>query len=644
MLPSSPGGSRFSGIVFQGADDDNVTEISDYSDYKIWPSYHYEDEASCYEGEAEAEEYDEKIEDEEETGKEERERLKPQELIDIFADLVRQFRDKRAERIAAKAEERKEKLRQLIGLKKKTEGSEETLITPEEEIDDDGTVLSSDGSLYNCLKDIEISNSQLKLRDLDVAFPVPDDPGVIPAFWIIRDHSDSYTDCVDLFVDLVKRAKIQPIKAVEEMLLSNKIGLQYYGINPRIVRPLCEALMSNHTVEVIDLTGNWLSEDACYHLSDLLQKNNNIHTLLLAGCRIGPKGAWRLHDGIMDNATLTKLDLSDCNIGAEGMEYIGAAVCQNRGLMDLSLNDNHLDESCANHLQQLITSSDTLTCLRLSWNSLYTAETWSKLCRAIEVSDTLVNLDLSWNALGQECANHLRLLLSRSPLLKKLNLRGNRFKDKDAAIIAKGLSRNKVLEKLYLGDNPLKADGAITLIRSVTPQMTPESELRLLDLTNIWAKKDVLVELQTIEESRPWLKIKLGGILSNYEIKGPNVAMLLFKRANFEAMRPKRKRQRKNFGHFVLSLEEKSVSRTGFMELVKNFKLKLSPTLVEEIAKEFIGPKNTVDLKLLKSVYMKQYPETEPLPEKPEKKKRKRDKSSKSEKKKQVKIKENNSK
>lgn len=121
-----------------------------------------------------------------------------------------------------------------------------------------------------------------------------------------------------------------------------------------------------------------------------------------------------------------------------------------------------------------------------------------------------------------------------------------------------------MLEKLYLGNNPLKAEGAITLIRSVTPQMAPESELRLLDLTNIWAKKDVLVELQTIEESRSWLKIKLGGILSNYKIEGPNVAMLLFKRANFEAMRPRKKKQHKSFGHFVLSLGEKSISRSTY--------------------------------------------------------------------------------
>lgn len=102
--------------MFQGVDDDNVTEISDYSDYKVWPSYHYEDEAACYEGEVEAEKYDEKVEDEEPTRKEEGKRLKPQELIDIFADLAMQLRDKRAERIAAKAEERKEKLRQLIGV------------------------------------------------------------------------------------------------------------------------------------------------------------------------------------------------------------------------------------------------------------------------------------------------------------------------------------------------------------------------------------------------------------------------------------------------------------------------------------------------------------------------------------------------
>lgn len=56
------------------------------------------------------------------------------------------------------------------------------------------------------------------------------------------------------------------------------------------------------------------------------------------------------------------------------------------------------------------------------------------------------------------------------------------------------------------------------------------------------------------------------------------------------------------------------------MELVKDFKLKLSTSLINEIMSAFKGPKNTVDQGLLKSFYLKEYPEImPPLPKKREK-------------------------
>ncbi|XP_078034384.1 uncharacterized protein LOC144468642 [Augochlora pura] len=600
------------------AADDYLTEVSDYSDYQIWPpddggegeGYEYEYE------EGEYKEFDEIVERKESV----KDALKPPELIDIYADLT--FRDIGAERIAIKTEERKEKLRQLIGLKDETEGSEETLITPEDE-SEEGSEESSEGSLYNCLRHIEISNSQMKLRNLHTSFPIPDDPGITPAFWILQEQTDSYSNHgVEFFKAMVEKAKLQHIKGLEQMLLSNKIDLQYYGMNPRIVRPLCEALMLNHTVDVVDLTGNWLSEDACYHLSELLQTNNTIHKMVLAGCRIGPKGAWRLQDGISDSQTLAELDVSECNLGAEGFAYIAEAVCQSDHLKELIMNDNQLDEACANDLNHLITASDTLTKLRLSWNSLYSAETWKKLCKALETNEVLEELDLSWNALGNECVNYLRLLLSHSPPVKKLIMTGNRFNEEDAAIIARGLAKNETLEELHIGNNPLKAEGALELIRAVTPQVSPGSQLRVLDLSHIWAKKNALPELQTIEEDRPSLEVKLEGILSNHKIVGPDVMALIFKRANYEAMKPKKKKLRKNFGHFILSLEDGIVPKSRFIQLVKSFKLKLSPTLLDAITKAFAGSKNTVNLDLLKSVYITQYPDTEPPPPKPEKKKK----------------------
>lgn len=125
----------------------------------------------------------------------------------------------------------------------------------------------------------------------------------------------------------------------------------------------------------------------------------------------------------------------------------------------------------------------------------------------------------------------------------------------------KGLSKNTKLEELYIGNNPIKAEGALTLIKAVTPDKSPESPLRILDLTNIWANKEILPELETIKNNKPWLDIKLGGILSNYKVKDPDVQAILLRRANYEAMKPKKKRHRKNFGHFVLSLSDKPISR-----------------------------------------------------------------------------------
>ncbi|XP_053985512.1 leucine-rich repeat-containing protein 74B-like [Hylaeus volcanicus] len=465
-------------------------------------------------------------------------------------------------------------------------------------------------------------------------YPIPDDPGLVPAFWNIRESPTSYPDDgVAKLNDLIKVSKIQPIKSLDDMLLSSEINLQYYGVDPRIIRPLCEALMENTTVQTINLTENWLSEDACYHLTDLLLRNSFVNTLLLSGCRIGAKGVERLQDGISNNTTLIRLDLSNCNIGAEGLDYVATSVCNSSSLESLSLNDNHLDEFCVDALQKLVSCSDTLQQLELSWNSLYTAVTWRKLSKGIENSVALADLDLSWNALGKECVPYLRQLLVRSPTLTKLNLSGNRFYDEDAVVIARGLTRNKVLEELYLGNNPLKVDGAFVLVRAVTPQRSPESQLRVLDLTNIWANKSILKELNAIENGRPWLKVKLGGILSNYEIRGPDVKALLFRRANFEALRPKKKRRRRNFGHFVLSLADDLISRAKFMESVSRFRLKLSKTLVDAIMNEFIGARNTVDQELLKSVYLTLYPDTKLPPEKPKKKKKAKEKGLKRKKK-----------
>lgn len=143
-------------------------------------------------------------------------------------------------------------------------------------------------------------------------------------------------------------------------------------------------------------------------------------------------------------------------------------------------------------------------------------------------------------------------------------------------IIAKALSKNSTLQELCLGNNPLRTQGVSALIHAITPELSPDSALRLLDLENVWANKDILHDLEIIKKFRPWLAVKLGGILSNYPLVGPNIRRILLKRANYEAMQPKRKRQRRNFGHFVMSLTDKKISRGMFASIHFKFFLNFS--------------------------------------------------------------------
>lgn len=131
--------------------------------------------------------------------------------------------------------------------------------------------------------------------------------------------------------------------------------------------------------------------------------------------------------------------------------------------------------------------------------------------------------------------------------------------------ISRGLSTNQTLEELYLGNNPIKAEGVLHLVTAITPAKATAPALnialRVLDLTNLWGNKAVQQKLDILQHTTPWLDIKLGGILSNYKLEGPDVKAILLKRANYEAMKPKKKRLRKNFGHFVLTLPDNPVSK-----------------------------------------------------------------------------------
>lgn len=78
----------------------------------------------------------------------------------------------------------------------------------------------------------------------------------------------------------------------------------------------------------------------------------------------------------------------------------------------------------------------------------------------------------------------------------------------------------------------------------------------------------------------------------------------------------------KNKNNITIIVSELHITEM-FIKLINEFRLKLSQSLINELINAFAGVRrNVIDQGLLKSVYMKHFPNTKLPPEKPDKKRK----------------------
>ncbi|CAG5106918.1 Similar to LRRC74A: Leucine-rich repeat-containing protein 74A (Homo sapiens) [Cotesia congregata] len=440
---------------------------------------------------------------------------------------------------------------------------------------------------------------------------IPEDAGLRPGSWILFPQLPGDRDeGVIKFIELTKELNIPPLGQIPQMLNTNQIDLKSYGLDPRTMKIICEALNSNTTVKILNFQDNWLTADACYHLNDLLINNNIITEINLSGCRIGEAGSKELETGISSAESLQYLNVSRCDLGDEGLLYLSKGVYCSPSLKKVNFSNNNLSENCASTLQKMLIQTDNLDELNLSWNNLNSSKFWETFIIGLTANETLKYLIVNWNGLDGECVPYLTEYLSSDPNLLRLDLRDNSFTSVEK--IAEALINNTKLEIVELGNNPVQAKEVFIFIQTLT-RLTSTSRLKMIDLENIWADKEVLPLLDDLK-TRLGLDVTLGGILSNYEIIGPDPRKIFLKRANFEAMKPKKKKLKRNFGQFVMSLQDLIISREAFKKSIKSAKIKLSESLITEISKAFEIGDDAIDLSILKQFYLKEYPEATELP------------------------------
>jgi Leucine Rich repeat len=204
-------------------------------------------------------------------------------------------------------------------------------------------------------------------------------------------------DYMDIFCSFLKRSNsltsldlseqmIKPtgekLKILCEALITNKslnyLSLADNRLNEVDAQCLSEVLVNNHSITSLDLSYNDIGDAGTKLLSEALKTNNTLRSLELVKNAIGELGTQYLCEALVTNHSLTTLDVGPGNkIGDIGMKHICEMLKTNTNETLTSININRKELSDAN-LKTIIDALKTNYSLLTITTSSFEDEMWKK--------------------------------------------------------------------------------------------------------------------------------------------------------------------------------------------------------------------------------------------------------------------------
>lgn len=471
--------------------------------------------------------------------------------------------------------------------------------------------LYAPGSGEICTKYITVSDSSV-LRHPYFNYPGVIDPGIEKALLQPEPPIIYPDDGQVLYLELCKEMGQCPVRMFHKGLLNDVIDLRYYGVNPNSVRCMGIAMKFNNFVKVLNLTDNFLNNDACYHLGEMLTTNSCLRELNLCGCRIGVEGLRRLLPGLIVNRSLKVLNLNKNQLGDTGIQLVARGIVRGMDVENLYLSYNDLSANAANILTEAFNRHNKLVLLDLSWNNLYSPAEVYVLLTKLAQNEFLQTLDLSWNSLaGARIGNAIKILM-KAPNLQNLNLSNNRLTGDAISNLLKNIEKPQNLV-LNLSYNPMTPTDALSILNKLK---LPEVKLNTLLLDNVLVGCEFLEALKEIRELefRRDTVITHGGLTNGNKPTGPDPRDVVLNRADFLCLNPKK--QPIDIALVLLKLLKtgnKIMSIKDFAKTLRRSGVPLDPDLIEEMTDAFAGPRTTkakvIDLKLVADYIKRKWPE-----------------------------------
>ncbi|CAF3384710.1 unnamed protein product [Rotaria sp. Silwood2] len=196
--------------------------------------------------------------------------------------------------------------------------------------------------------------------------------------------------------------------AVETMLRKNyalkELNLSSNHFAGENAGCICEALTrTNRTLEVLDLSGNQLTDSSMLAVISMLQTNPILRVLRLHGNSINDLTEQLFNVMARENTTLTHLSLTyRDNFSDSAIETIASVFKTNKTLKDLRIESTRLGDDCVQAICSALKNQNrTLTLLELTFTKLTNASV-SAVIDMISNNQTLQELHLYESGISPE--------------------------------------------------------------------------------------------------------------------------------------------------------------------------------------------------------------------------------------------------
>ena len=190
---------------------------------------------------------------------------------------------------------------------------------------------------------------------------------------------------------------------------------------------------------------------------------------------------------------LENLDLSDNNLNDVDVKNLSEFL-QNSKLKILIMNNNKITSNGGYYLADALIKNETLEVLHLNHNKI-NDKGFSSIIYFLNNSKKLIDLDISYNDLLKDDLIKLSEFLEKNPILKILNLSGNKIDSVSANFIGCSLAKNKNLLELKVNKCDLNEENIPQFVNYIN-----ETNLNILQLDeNVFGTMGPIIVMNKIK-------------------------------------------------------------------------------------------------------------------------------------------------